>query len=106
MKKHHNVYVVELDKTVLNEPRFARANPQHDPEKSCLYVGATGLRPEERFENHKSGYKGNSYVRRYGLRLRPELYEEYNPLSYEDAGEMEMELARMLREKGYAVWQK
>jgi hypothetical protein len=105
-KKHHNVYVVELDGAVLGEGRFARANPRHDPSRPCLYVGATGLSPEKRFENHKAGYKANRYVERYGLRLRPELYEEYNPLSYEDAQEMERELAAMLREKGYAVWQK
>ena len=105
-KKHHNVYVVELDEGVLRERRFAAANPDRDPSKPCLYVGATGLSPEERFENHKAGYKANRYVERYGLKLRPELYEEYNPLSYEDAREMETELAAMLREKGYAVWQK
>jgi hypothetical protein len=105
-KKHHNVYVVELDSAVLGERRFASANPGHDLSKPCLYVGATGLSPEKRFENHKAGYKANRYVERYGLRLRPELYEEYNPLSYEDAQEMESELAAMLREKGYAVWQK
>ena len=84
-KKHHNVYVVELDRAVLGELRFARVNPGHDPTKPCLYVGATGLNPEERFENHRAGYKANRYVQRYGRRLRPELYDEYNPLSYEDA---------------------
>ena len=105
-KKHHNVYVVELDGAVLRERRFALANPDRHSSKPCLYVGATGLSPEKRFENHKAGYKANRYVERYGLRLRSELYEEYNPLSYEDAQEMERELAAMLREKGYAVWQK
>ncbi|UCF05168.1 MAG: hypothetical protein JSV33_14820 [bacterium] len=105
-RKHHHVYVIELDKDVLQEPKFATANPDHGPSMDCLYVGSTGLTPEERFENHKTGYKSNRFVKRYGLRLRPLLYEEYNPLSYEDAREMEIELARMLREKGYAVWQK
>lgn len=103
---HHNVYVIELDRAVLDEPRFAAANPRHYPEKPCVYVGSTGLSPEKRFENHKSGRKANRFVRKYGLRLLPMLYEEYNPLGYEDACEMEEELAAMLREKGYAVWQK
>ncbi len=53
-----------------------------------------------------AGYKSNRFVRRYGLRLLPMLYDEYNPLGYEDACEMEIELASMLCEKGYAVWQK
>ena len=105
-KQHHNVYVIELDRAVLGESRFSAANPSHDPGKPCVYVGATGLTPEKRFENHMAGYKSNRFVRRYGLHLLPMLYEEYNPLGYEDACEMESELARMLREKGYAVWQK
>jgi hypothetical protein len=105
-KKHYNVYVIELDRAVLNETKFLKENPGYVPEKPCLYVGLTGLSPEERYEKHKWGYKSNKYVRRYGLRLCPMLYEEYNPMSYEDAKEMEVVLAGMLREKGYAVWQK
>ncbi|MCK4236854.1 MAG: hypothetical protein KAX38_07020 [Candidatus Krumholzibacteria bacterium] len=104
--KHHNVYVIELDKAVLREPKFAEANAGCDPEKACFYVGLTGLIPGERFEKHRTGYKSNKYVRKYGRRLCPRLYEEYNPMFYEDAQEMEVELARMLREKGHAVWQK
>ena len=105
-KKHHNVYVVELDPAVLDESAFARGNPQFIPGMKCLYVGMTGLDPEKRFENHLGGYKANRYVRKYGVRLCPLLYEEYNPLSYEDACDMEVELARMLRSRGNAVWQK
>ena len=97
-KKRHNIYVVEH--------RFVRENPGCDPEKPCYYVGMTGLSPEERFENHRNGYKSNRFVERYGLRLCPRLYDEHNPLSYDDAREMEVELARMLREKGHGVWQK
>jgi hypothetical protein len=105
-KKHHHVYVVELDRAALNESRFVKENPGHDPAKSCYYVGLTGLTPEERFEAHKNGHKSNRYVERYGIGLCPLLYEEYNPLSYEDAQEMEVELARILRSRGHAVWQK
>ncbi len=105
-KKHHNVYVIELDAAVWNESKFRKANPGRDGGCVCYYVGMTGLSPEERFENHKEGYKSNLYARKYGLRLCPLLYEEYNPLSYSDAQEMEIELARILRRRGYAVWQK
>jgi hypothetical protein len=66
----------------------------------------TGLSPEERFGCHKEDYKSNRFVREYGLGLRPMLYEEYNPLSYSDAKEMEIELAAILRRRGCAVWQK
>lgn len=104
--RHHNVYVIELSADVLLEDRFKKANPGHRPGMKCLYVGMTGLDPEKRFENHLAGYKSNRYAHRYGVRLCPLMYEEYNPLSYEDACEMEIELALILRRKGYAVWQK
>ncbi|MBN2069958.1 MAG: hypothetical protein JW814_00765 [Candidatus Krumholzibacteriota bacterium] len=105
-KKHHNVYVIELSDEILRDEKFSNENPGHKEGMKCLYVGMTGLDPEKRFENHLAGYKSNRYVRRFGIRLCPLLYEEYNPLSYRDACEMEIELARILRRKGYGVWQK
>ena len=104
-RHHHNVYVVELSRQVLNEAKFRRCNPGFDPRKPCVYVGMTGLAPDERFDKHKAGIKANRYVRRYGLRLVPELYEVYNPMPYEAARDMEVELAIALREDGYGVWQ-
>jgi predicted GIY-YIG superfamily endonuclease len=104
-KHHHHVYVVELDKAVVYEPRFRRANPNHDPTKPCVYVGMTGLTPEKRFEKHKAGVKANRFAERYGLRLLPELYAYANPMPYEAAREMEVDLAIALREQGYGVWQ-
>ena len=41
----------------------------------------------------------------YGVRLLPALYEVYNPMPYDGARDMEVELAIALREKGYGVWQ-
>jgi len=102
---HHNVYVVELAPEVLNEARFRRANPGRDPAKPCVYVGMTGLTPEQRLAKHKQGIKANRYVQRYGLRLLPELYAYANPMPYEAARDMEVELAIGLREEGYGVWQ-
>jgi predicted GIY-YIG superfamily endonuclease len=101
-----NVYVVELEPAVLTHRRFREANPQHIPDKACLYVGMTSLNPEERFKNHKSGIKAAAYVKRYGKWLRRRLYERLNPMSYEDAKGMEVALAERLRGRGYAVWQK
>jgi len=101
----HSVYVIELDRAVLLEPRFRRSNPDYDPAKPCVYVGMTGLTPVARFEKHKKGIKANRFAQRYGLRLRPDLYEYLNPMPYEGAREMEVELAIGLREEGYGVWQ-
>ena len=104
-KHHHNVYVVELARDVLRESKFKRSNPGYDPAKPCVYVGMTGLAPDERLDKHKAGIKSNKFVRLYGLRLLPELYEYYNPMPYEGARDMEVELAIGLREEGYGVWQ-
>jgi predicted GIY-YIG superfamily endonuclease len=104
-RHHHSVYVVLLSRDVLYERKFVKCNPDYDPEKPCVYVGMTGQSPDVRFDKHKAGLKSNQYVRRYGQRLMPELYECYNPMPYEAALDMEIELAIHLREKGYGVWQ-
>ncbi len=101
----HHVYVVELDPRVLNSRRFLEANPERDMLKPCVYVGMTSLTPELRFRRHKAGIKANRYVQEYGLRLLPGLYAYANPMPYDAARDMEVELAISLREAGYAVWQ-
>jgi hypothetical protein len=53
----------------------------------------TGLKPDDRLAKHKAGLRANKFVRLYGQRLLPELYEGYNPMPYEAAREMEVELA-------------
>lgn len=102
---HHNVYVIELSPDVLKDRRFCKANPGYNPALPCLYVGCTGMSPDMRFLNHQRGYKSNRYAHKYGLRLRPDLYAVYNPMPYEAAAEMEVELAQALRAAGHAVWQ-
>ena len=103
---HHNVYVVELDPQVMEDRRFQRANPRWDGGQDCLYVGRTGLTPRRRFANHKAGHKANRYVRRYGRKLRPDLYRQYNPMTWDEADRCERQLARELRDHGHAVWQR
>ena len=104
-RHHHHVYVVELSDRVWNEPSFRRANPDHQLGKPFVYVGMTGLDPDLRFDKHKAGIQANRFVRDYGLRLRPDLYAVYNPMPYEAAREMEVELGIALREAGFGVWQ-
>jgi len=106
-RKHHqhNVYVIELDPAIFNIARFRNANPDRDLLKPAVYVGMTGLTPEERFAKHKAGIRANRYVQRFGLRLLPKLYAYANPMPYQAARDMEVELAIALREQGYAVWQ-
>ena len=104
-RHHHHVYVIELARSVWREPGFRRANPDGDITKPAVYVGMTGLTPDVRFDKHKAGIQDGRYVQEYGLRLLPALYEAYNPMPYEAAREMEVELAIGLRDEGYGVWQ-
>ena len=90
-RAHHSVYVVYL------------RNPSGDG-KAGYYVGMTGLSPEERFANHKAGIKAARVVRKYGVRLVPLLYEHLNPMSFETAVRMEVQLADHLRARGFQVF--
>ena len=108
------VYVIELRKKVFTEnARFRAANPQFNGVLECLYVGMTSKTPQERFQQHKTGYinkKGHnlsaSIVFKYGSYLRPSLYNHINlkPMTREQALKAEEKLAWDLRKQGYAVW--
>jgi len=100
---HHSVYVILLDPAVLQHRSILRLNPNRDPAKPCVYVGMTGLAVQDRFQNHKKGQKSAWVVKKYGLRLIPELYEYLNPMPFEAAAQMEKDLAEDLRADGYTV---
>jgi hypothetical protein len=100
---HHNVYVVLLDPAAAGIRKVLLENPARDPKKPIVYVGLTGLTPEERFANHKLGIKSSPLVRRFGIRLLPELYRHLNPMPYEAAAQMEKDLTEDLRRAGYTV---
>lgn len=102
---HYHVYVIELSDEVWNVGRFRRANPDYQLGKPFVYVGMTGLDPDVRFDKHKAGIQANVYVQKWGVRLLPGLYAMYNPMPYEGARDMEVELGIALRELGYGVWQ-
>ena len=104
-KHHYSVYVVELADQVWNVAGFRRANPGYLLGRPFVYVGMTGLDPDLRFDRHKAGIQANRFVRDYGLRLLPHLFEFYNPMPYLGACEMEVELGIALREAGCGVWQ-
>ena len=104
-RPHYHVYVIELSPDVLLLARFRKCNPNYVDGKPCVYVGMTGLDPDVRFDKHMAGIQSNSYVRRYGLRLLPDLYEGFNPMSYQDAVAREVEVGIDLRSAGFGVWQ-
>jgi hypothetical protein len=95
--------VVLLDSAAGKLKRVLATNPGRDPKRPCVYVGLTGLEPAQRFANHKQGLKSAAVVKRYGIRLLPELYLHLNPMPYNAAVEMERDLAADLRAAGYTV---
>lgn len=113
MAIQYHIYVVELSKRVFTENRkFREANPQFNGVLQCLYVGMTSKTPKERFEQHKTGYRNkkghklsSNIVEKYGMYLRPSLYNHIKPLaSREEALKMEEKVAKDLLRKRYAVW--
>jgi hypothetical protein len=79
---HHSVYVALLE---------GMAGPG-----SCgVYVGMTGLDPDERFANHKAGHKASRWVRDFGTALLPAALH-LRGIGYADAVRIEGELHRAL----------
>ena len=89
---HYYLYIVLLSGVHGEQPGYA------------LYVGQTAKTPEERFRQHKSGYKASRYVKRYGERLLPGLYSHLIPLQREEAQHLEYEIAEALKSEGIPVF--
>ena len=88
--KRYYVYVIELDEGVRAHKKFRERNPFYIKGNGCMYVGQSSRKPKLRFDQHKEGYKSNKYAKVYGERLRPDLYEKYNPIpTRRDAEEIE-----------------
>jgi len=101
----YNVYVIELDKEVIKSRKFRKRNPHMNPKSVCYYVGQTCHDPEIRFKQHKTGYKANRFVKKYGLRLSKRKFKKYNPIkTREEAEKIEQQLTEKLRVKGHGVW--
>ena len=64
----------------------------------------TGLPIEQRFANHKRGYKCANVVKKYGIELAPEWYKDIPAMPYEEAALTEPALADELRDRGYLVY--
>lgn len=109
--KYH-VYVIELSRQVFTKnTKFRNANPQYNGVLECLYVGMTSKTPQERLFQHKTGYRNSkgqklssSIVQKYGMFLRPSLYQHLKPTSRSEALKMEKGLALALKRRRYAVW--
>jgi len=113
------IYVIELNKKVLEKKKFRKENPNYIDGMPCVYVGYTSRTPEIRLNQHlngkrnKKGYRlFNRYAHNFGEALRSVDYKYLNrfmrkkSISKEAAMSLEVKKAESLRRKGYAVWQK
>jgi len=112
-KALYHIYVIELSKRVFTEStKYRKANPQFNGVLQCLYVGMTSKTPKQRFEQHKTGYRNkkgyklsSNIVEKYGMYLRPSLYNHIDPFfTRKEALIAEEQIALELRREGYAVW--
>jgi hypothetical protein len=89
------VYVIELDRA---------AGRRRDPRIPWVYVGSSARSPEERFEQHRRGYKSARLVKRFAVRLRPDLYEDLKSFpGSKTAQRAEEERARELAACGFVA---
>lgn len=68
-----------------------------------VYVGMTALTPEERFQQHKEGYKASTAVKRHGVELLRPHFDHLEGIDYHDAERIEEQLAASLKRAGFWV---
>jgi len=91
----NRVYVIEL---------AAAAGRRRDPRIPWVYVGSSARLPEDRLAQHRRGYKSAGLVKRHGLDLRPDLYEDLEPIRGKRAAvEAEQGRARELAGCGFVA---
>lgn len=89
------VYVIELT---------AAAGRRRDPRIPWVYVGSSAREAEIRFAQHRRGYKSARLVKRFALRLRPDLYEDLPPYRGTRAAQAaEVDRARELAAAGFVA---
>ncbi len=89
------VYVIEL---------AAEAGRRRDPRIPWVYVGSSARDAELRFAQHRRGYKSAGLVKRFALRLRPDLYDDLPDFRRSnEAREAELERARELAAAGFVA---
>ena len=86
-KGNHHVYVVLLD-GYQRDSRYG------------LYVGESRYTPERRYGNHKADKHASRHVLRKGVCLLFDLFKHLNPLTREEAKDIEVKLAEAFKAAG------
>ena len=67
------LYVVRLDYfgklTAGDQKKLIQLNPEAGKKAAVFYVGQTSLQADQRYENHRNGYKASRWVKKYGQQL-------------------------------------
>jgi hypothetical protein len=77
--------------------------PGHSSLLGCVYVGESSLTAQDRFEKHRAGEKAARDVKRYGVTVRPDLYEALPSVPPRFARGVEAALGKVLRDCGFCV---
>jgi hypothetical protein len=99
----YSVYVVLLDEYVAALPQMRRRNPKRETSKPCVYVGLTPLRVDSRFDFRRASPEAEWRVHKFGVRLMPELFDSFHPMTCKQALQTAKKLADDLRANGFGV---
>jgi len=100
------LYVLELSPLVFENRDFVMANTRCGENAECLYVGSTSQTVGDRLRDHRQGHNASKIAGKHVLKIRYDLMPPQIPMNRKRALDRERELARSLRSKGYAVWQR
>jgi hypothetical protein len=96
--RSRRVYVVRLDDAVRHAGPGTKGLPP------CVYVGVSSYLPEQRFCQHKRGYKAFR-KHRYMIELMPEIFESIPPVrTWDEARALENRVAIDLESRGFTVF--
>jgi hypothetical protein len=99
----YSVFVVLLEDYVGTLPQMRRRNPKRDLSKPFVYVGFTSSPLDRRFDFRRAAPEHEWRLHKFGVRLMPELYDSFQPMTCKRALQAAKELADVLRAKGFGV---
>ena len=99
----YSVYVVLLDEYVGTLPQMRRRNPKRDPSRPYVYVGITSLPVNRRFAFRRAAPEHEWRTHKFRIRLMPELYDSFHPMTCGRALQTAKKLADDLRAKEFGV---
>jgi hypothetical protein len=96
------VYAIDLDPSACAD---ARSSCDGGCNGTPVYVGQTAWTAEERFAQHRDGYRSSRWVRKYGVGVNALLTDELGEFAtVSESQAAEVYFGEELRELGYCVY--